>query len=34
MSPHFRRDGRVLTSEPLAVTNPRAAGIDVHARLH
>jgi transposase len=35
MTPRYRRDGRVpAPPEPLRITNPRAAGIDVHAAVH
>ncbi len=35
MTPRFRQDGRIVASpEPLRVTNPHAAGIDVHAARH
>ncbi len=35
MTPRFRQDGRIVASpEPLRVTNPHAAGINVHAAHH
>ena len=35
MTPRRRHDGRVVPSpEPLRVTNPHAAGIDVHSAIH
>jgi transposase len=35
MTPRYRKDGRIDTPpEALRVTNPRAAGIDVHATIH
>jgi hypothetical protein len=34
-TPRYRREGRVpALPEPLRVTNPRAAGIDVHSDVH
>src|SRR6202043_2181932 len=35
MTPRRRKDGRIVPApEPLPVTNPHAAGIDVHAARH
>ena len=34
MSPRYRKDGRVASSEPLSRINAHAAGIDVHAATH
>jgi transposase len=34
MSPRYRKDGKVLRSEALTLTNAHAAGIDVHASTH
>jgi transposase len=36
MTPRYRKDGRIVQQhfEDLHVTNPRAAGIDIHAAIH
>ncbi len=35
MTPGYRKNGRVPAgAEPLQVTNPHAAGIDVHSQVH